>query len=436
MNTLPHELRDAVRSRTEDAPVPPVPWPALRRSRRRRTTRTVATAAVLATAAAGAAAVLGVPGQLPGPDAGPVAPATGLPRGTLAGDAAWVTGMLRQAGRESMGTAEQVRYADDVAGTRVALVLHRNSATEQIAVWYVGPAGAAPERMDGVGGLAPDRVEAFVIPPTTADPKHSTVLALAAPGGRMSVWTNNDVDAGGSQVTGVTPGVEERPGVYTARLAVPFPQVDLRMTGLPGGDWRAPVHGANGFVSNPPRLTDAQWWARTAKDARAAGGSPPPGLSAQHVYDRLGLRSDVAGSRVLWVAPDDGTAVLALRAPSGGWAVVATGPQTLVEAVRLQPAAVPPGSLSLAWYDLRSASPDVGAAPTDDLRLLGPATATTARVTTSAGTPTDVPLDRGTATAPLPDATRVTFLDATGRELTTLEVTPAWPAEGPLNSQQ
>ena len=70
---------------------------------------------------------------------------------------AWVSGILRQAATENMGPARRLIFADDVAGTRVALVAHDITPGEQIAAWYLGPAGAAPEQIDSSGGDDLDR---------------------------------------------------------------------------------------------------------------------------------------------------------------------------------------------------------------------------------------------------------------------------------------
>jgi len=448
---LPEAVRQAVRTQVDALEVSPVPWAALERRHRRGTVRRYGLAAcsvVLVTA-------VGLTTFGPAHDVWTkVSPPAGSPGylrdhslGRLADDPTWSADMLRRARLSPGDTPQRVLFADDIGGVRVALVRTR-SGPEVMVCWFSGPAGAAPASMTVQECDSASRMYRVVVGPTEADPRHATVVAVAASGARMTVWTNNDVGPDGRIVSGVVAGREVMPGVYAVRLPVPFPQVDLRLTGLPGGDQRTPAYGS---IPNPPRLTDAQWWAPAVPGARGdATATPPPGLAVQQTYDALGLRSDIPGARVLWVrrgAFNDTHSLLALRAPSGGWAVVAAdstppirtadGGVTVgsaVEAVVLRPAG-DPDQFAVAWRLTRPTASGIPQ-PTNELGMVGPRSAVAARITRVGGDPITVSLREGAGVVGVADAETVTFLNGSNRVVASTTVAEPWDWQNGVLSHQ
>lgn len=428
--------------------VGPVPWDAIRRRHRRTGVRRAGL--VTGTAAALVAALALGPGDLLPGRSDPL-PAHGFdgPVGRLAADRAWVDGLLQRAGQGRTGAPGRVLFADDIAEARLALVAlgpDRISPTPMVA-WYVGPPGAAPAAMVPSSSDDVRDGPAATVVTGTAKAGYATVVVVGRPGGRLSAWTHNDVDRDGRVASAVVTGQEVRPGLYTARIAVPYPQVDVRLTGLGRDDWRGPARDLTpqpgaGTDTRPPRLDDAAWWAAAQIGARGDAAAPPPGLAVQQTYNALGLSGAVPGSRVLWASSGTSPArsVLALKAPSGGWVLVActsTPPVTdadggtsvgsSLEAVATRPDG-PPGGLALVWPFLSQPDPDRTPAPSGRYGLLGPATAVLAQVPTAEGT-VEVPLQDGTAVTGSEPTGPVTFLGPAG-VLATVPVSPAWDWQG------
>jgi hypothetical protein len=442
---LPAVIRETVRHTTDALQVSPPPWPELRRRHQRaRRVRQTMNTLVTACAFLAVAASLG-----PGRDlfsAVPIPAASShylgtQPLGRLAQDTVWSEAMLQRAATEGLTAfdhPDRVVFADDVAGSRVALVRFRNAQGTLAFCWYTGDEDAPASAMTLHHGYDAARAYGFVVGPSKADNRHATVLVVGPGGATMTAWTNNDVATNGQQISNITTGVEIQPGVYTTRLAVPFPQVVVRLTGLPGGDWRSDATGAQG-VPHPPRLTDTQWWARSSAGARGhVTSTPPPGLNVQQLYDLLALRSDIPGARVLWVQPGTPTpeVVLALRAPAGGLVLVAhaTSHQD-TEAVRLHPAGTL-DDLAFAWHLTERPGLGQSTRTTTRLGLLGPPTAASARIT-AAGTSLLVPLTQGATVTEAPDAATVDFLGPRRKVLATTVVAPPWrPGSGVLGQQR
>jgi hypothetical protein len=443
---LPDAVRETVREHVEAFEVPPVPWAALERRYRRGTMRIygLATLSVTLVAAVGLATVG------PARDAWTrMSPPVGSPRylqdhslGRLANDPTWSAQMLRQARLSPLDTPQQVLFADDIDAVRVSLVRTR-IGNEAMVCWFSGPAGAAPAAMAVEECDSADRMYRVVVGPSQADPRHATVVAVAASGARMSAWTNNDVGRDGRIVSGAVAGREIMPGVYAARLPVPFPQVDLRLDGLPGGDQRAPAYGS---IPNPPRLTDPQWWAPAVRGARGdATATPPPALAVQSTYDVLGLRSDIPGARVLWVrrgAFNDTHSLLALPAPSGGWAIVATDSHPRadgsygsdIEAVALRPAG-DPDRFAISWRLTRPTASG-RPRPTDELGMVGPRNAVTARITRVGGDPITLSLNEGAGVVGVADPETVTFVNAASQVIASTRVAEPWNWDDGILSHQ
>lgn len=163
-------LRPALRQAAHGVDVPEDPWSGFaRRERRHRRTRLIraAMAAVVAVTLVGVQTnVVPLPGWAPGiaVAAAPTALLDAPPRGTLAGDHAWLD-MLRaristdppvridtRLGGWKVGDRDRIQliYGSDQPGHRVALVavpLRFGLLTKEALVWYVGPAGAGAQQM-------------------------------------------------------------------------------------------------------------------------------------------------------------------------------------------------------------------------------------------------------------------------------------------------
>jgi hypothetical protein len=430
-----HDLAVAVRRRTDALPATPVPWAALERGHRNRLRRRASVAAAGAVAAV-AGLLVAVTGVLGGPttsqeDVAPAGPWPGDPG--LAEGSAWARdlhrGVENTCGYESGGGESRVLYADDVAGARIALVRARPAAGDRAVMycWYTGPAGAPAAAMDMQSGN--DATPAYaVLLPLPPGATEATALTLGPPGADLTVWSHDDVTRDGRAVSPRVTGRETAPGVYTARLPVPFNHARVELRGLPGGD-----HWSD-YVSNsdvrPPPLDDAAWWTVAAPGARgddAAG--PPDKLLIGTIYQELALPSQIPGARVLWsqAVGAERHSLLALRAPAGGWAVTAvvTRPrQTFPDGGYSEGSTVlsaeprPDGDLSrlaFAWY-----------ATGDRLGVVGPPQATAVRLTTPSTQPWTVPLPGGAGAVRAVGVRSVEFLDAAGQGLGRVDVSAPW----------
>ncbi|MER5336666.1 hypothetical protein [Micromonospora sp. NPDC002717] len=173
-------LSPALRQAAHGVDVPEDPWPGFaRRERRHRRTRLIRAAVAVAVGAALVGIqtnVVPLPGWAPGiaVAAAPAALLDAPPRGTLAGDQAWLdtlrtristdprisgdtpSGVLNPDGVWKVGDRDRIRllYGSDQPGHRVALVavpLRFGLLTKEALVWYVGPAGAGAEQMHYAG---------------------------------------------------------------------------------------------------------------------------------------------------------------------------------------------------------------------------------------------------------------------------------------------
>ena len=436
------EIAVAVRHRTDALPPMPAPWEALeRRHRNGILRRGSAAAAVMATAAAVLLAVTTGLGSLSTTqgDVVPAGPWPGDPG--LTQGSPWAAELARHVpvdlGGSAAGAEASVLYAADVDGARVAMVrLTQTDPDLPDYWWFTGPAGAAADAMQNVGGYDAGRAFIVLLPLATPKAPEVTVLALSYGGAEMSVWTNDDVTRDGRVTSPHVPGHEIAEGVYTARLKVPLNHAHVELTNLPGGEWGE--FASNSEVQAPP-TSDSAWWAAAAPGARgdAAAAGPPERALIRGVYNTLALPSQVPGSRVLWTVRDgqDRYSAVALRAPSGGWAVagihteppvtsadggVSEGSSVMAAAARPDD----PGRLSLAWY-LDTAVDDAGDLyPTGDrLALVGPPAATQVRLTSQDTATVTLPLADGAGLVRRPGVGTVEFLDGEGRPLDRVDVT-------------
>jgi hypothetical protein len=433
------EIAVAVRRHTDVLPPMPAPWEALeRRHRNGLLRRGSAAATVVATAAAVLLAVATGLGSLTTQD--DVVPAGPWPGDAdLADGSAWAAELEQDAVAGVAGAEATVAYAADIDGVRVAMVRIRQPGSDLSLLhqWFIGPAGAPAAEMTEESGWEEARGYAIVLPLARPGATVATVLALSHPGGDMSVWTNDDVTRGGRVVSPRVTGQEIADGVYTTRLQVPFNHAHVELRGTPGGEWSE--FARSDEVQAPP-TDDAAWWAAGAAGARgdAAAAGPPERLLIRGVYNRLALPSQVPGSRVLWTTSDgrDRYSAVALRAPSGGWAVagihteppvhtddggVSEGSSVMVATPRPDG---DPNRLSLAWYldtDIDTDGQEMAAG--DRLALVGPPTSTDVRLSGATADTVTVPLATGAGLVRREGVGTVEFLADDGTVLDRVEVT-------------
>jgi DNA-directed RNA polymerase specialized sigma24 family protein len=212
--------------------------------------------------------------QLPPPPP-PAADISGLPtRGSLAGDSAFLDGLLQQPWENELtgdypmdvATAEDSRrvlYAADVPAGRWALVVGRPEAVDPLQegiggpyisddlymAWFAGPRGAAPDDMELVTfpyGIAPG------VTPALLDPPSGTLVVVGAPGDQVEVSERVEVAADGTDSRTWTP-VATADGIAETDIdPVDLPwtwAVSYRIT-RDGGT----VHGTpDGLMSTPPQ---------------------------------------------------------------------------------------------------------------------------------------------------------------------------------------
>ena len=439
------EIAVAVRRHTDVLPPMPAPWAALERRHRNGLLRRGSVAATaIATAAAVLLAVATGLGSLTTTqeDVVPAGPWTG--DADLAQGSVWAGDLARHVhtdlGATASGSEASVLYAADIDGVRVAMVrLQGDSTFTDLPAywWFTGPAGAPATEMRNVGGSDTNRAYTLVLPLRTPEATEATVVALGHPGGDMSVWTNDDVAPDGRVLSPHVTGQEIADGVYTARLKVPFNHAHVELRDVPGGEWGE--FARSDEVQAPP-TDDAAWWAAGATGARgdAATAGPPDRLLIRGVYNTLALPSQVPGSRVLWTMRDgrDRHSAVALRAPSGGWAVagihteppvhtddggVSEGSSVVVATPRPDG---DPNRLSLAWYldtDVDQEGQEM--ATGDRLALVGPPASTEVRLSGAITDTVTVPLATGAGVVRREGVGTVEFLADDGTVLDRVDVT-------------
>ncbi|SHH35161.1 hypothetical protein [Geodermatophilus nigrescens] len=428
-----------------------------RRDRRRRT----GTAAV---AVAVAAVVVAVPvvvrgGDDPAPATGVAAPGSvpdgvldGPPRGSLAGDAAFVEGVRRLPwSGDAAGVPEpaldgrRVVFAGEVAGQRWALVAAPNGDQPAplvpdpeletdlgarggtVAAWFTGPAGAAPEQM-AVHGLP--RVVDPAQPLASADPVTGAVVVVTEPGDVVSVSERPEVAADGT-ASRTWARVDAPDGVAL---------VDRGPSPLPSDAayrYRVERDGTEVITTMP----DTPWSQFTQPELDVAWARPQPAAAPgdqvlraemDALLARTGLGPDDVAFSVLWAgdvpAPTVGTARLAVftaTLPSGavyvgttaGVAVDRTGSAGWTCGSELR-AAGDGDRVVAAVCDVTDASADSPVLPT--LVVVAPAGTASARLLdTAGGVLGEVPLVDGVAAVgPPPDGlASVETLDAAGAVL-------------------
>jgi hypothetical protein len=451
-NDLSGAVRDALDQRAQALDVRTPPWQELeagfgqvRRSRRRR--RAARAGGVVVALALAAGGVQG--GVLPYPTwapavtiaASPSALNTGVVRGSLASDRAFLAS-LRQAVADGTRSVESegtwripspddvdVLYASDAGSWRVALVearLRTGLLEGRQQMWFAGPRGAAADRLENRSGNqphdsalswfdAPDGAGAGLLVVVAARPQAYVISTsppvYAADGTVSRPVTRVEPDADGVVAKEVTAGPESE--VVVSPAATPH-------------EWQQ-VRGSTGDPVGAPKLPD-----------RFVDGSPvPPGSRDLLEEARWGLVGP-AGLTMRQATP-------LWAGPLGPWSVAAVG-VTAPSGARLlmvklsapdQPntrvgtdvsTALPAGPLTeaaLAWQ-MDDPADRGDTRPVRHVGVLGPVGATSAQLVDGVTDHPAVALTDRAGLLPPPGAgakrVQVHFRDATGRLLDMVDV--------------
>lgn len=252
-----------------------------------------------------------------------------VPRGSLAADAAYVSGLLERPWYESADAAdaadaldgtEQVLFAGEVPGGVWALVSGSVDG-RRMGVWLHGPTGAAPEelRADGEPVVVADDDPLSYL--RTVDGAGALVV-LARPGDTVELSAGQEITADGSSVRAPFEEVGDADGVAVVDAATLSPAtVELRVSREGRVVYSGPVQGS-------------------AQEGSGAGLSSsveqvgPETLLLDALVDavlqELGLTGYEVANEVIWIGPigngnrpDVLAGVFTVRLPTG--AVVAVG---------------------------------------------------------------------------------------------------------------
>lgn len=301
--------------------------------RQRRNRLTAAGAAVCAVVAAVTVPLLVTGGPATGQTATPSTSSAHerypyQPRGSLAGDAGYLQGLLDRpwgAGPDALDpTRRQVVFAGEVPGGVQALVVGRADGG-WVGMWLHGAPGAAPADLEATN--EPGRIDpsAPMSQSWTLDGTGSLVV-LTRPGDVIEYSPGQVVDAGGA----VTREDWQRVGDDSGLAVVPVGAADdLTRAIRVLRDGRVVEGGSGGGAAQGPIVPDPDLGPALA----GAGGAPDAGLvrlELQTLLPELGLTADQVETHVLWGdavptsgAPDAVATVLTVRVPSG--AVVVAG---------------------------------------------------------------------------------------------------------------
>jgi DNA-directed RNA polymerase specialized sigma24 family protein len=371
----------------------------------------------------------------------PVAPPTvpvlvGPPRGSLAGDAAFLAA-VRQVGwgaQEAPPPQERdVVYAGDTPDGRVALVV--GTVLEDVrGVWLTGPVGAPPEtlRPHVPAGLGRNRPLSLVL----GGPGPATLVVVAGRTDRVEVSDRLQTGPRGTVSRSYQPveavgGVAVVPVRTTARGTATSVRVlrDGTVVDRSGVDWLPPT-GPAAAGTAPAELPDPAPLRPTA--------DPPDDRLVATALVRLAIPLAVEpqqlAPRLLWSGRLPGTpagsvAVVLAHSPGGALVVgtYAGGPGGAVTCG----VSTPPGTADVDGLMVARTCdvPTSGSADPRDARWLlitAPGAAASAEVLDArAGTLATVPLAGGGGLVPLPDGARtVRTADAAGEVLTEVPVAP------------
>lgn len=434
-------------------PRPAPPWPDVesglkhvRRARRVRRAGRVGFATV-AVAAACAGVMSGI---VPYPSYAPVvslpvagghsALDDGRTRGTLAGDPAWLgafrervagEGVQDESGGESWSppaaSRVSVLFASDVGEYRLALVegdWHWGPIGAPQQVWYLGPAGAAAERMTRAQNNSPEDTSYAVFSPGAGEPGHSStaVAVVSAESVQVELDGPPEIDRearvrptlrtvpsfdGASAVAVTEPGPWKL--LIDGRLAEPFDATVADRTPPVIADRRPLRGGALGKGRLYPEFAASTWRA-----ARQPAGSGTFRVAATVA---IGTDPGTAPAVVGVVTLPSGARVLA-----GGGVRDSTGDAMgWVDAAHLLPAGGD-DDLAIAWHP--AAKPSTAA--------MGPAGTATVQWLRG-GTVVGESEARNTmAVTTRADITTARFLDASGDEVGRRAVNRGLEAGGPI----
>jgi len=467
-------LDDVVRDATRPAPRWDEVERRLRDVRRRRRLRDAGRGAALAGVAA--AVVLGAM-VVPRPDAAPrpVTSASGT-RGSLGGDAAWLAGLRdRVAAMPDSGPArdQKVLFAGDVGPYRVALVdvpaepqeppastgssgsvpsgsvsFPRTPAGVHTMAWFLGPAGAPPDRMQPKRGLCLGGSTACGTQFVPAHPPDVESLVLDAPdldadavpgaqrGDRAVVVV---VPLRPTTVTLRGPATYARDGSVGRPAAVPVPESYGAYQAVitdGGRHWLRIGDGEPEGVWGD--MLDAPHFSTDGVTPALHGAGTPPGYQVQGAIFAVqavsGLPIRGSQRRLLWAGTvgDRRSGVVAVTAASGAHVVGVfrqlgspADQGTWLTATAVLPAG-PLEDVAVAWQVPRSRpQEDDDPEPSGRIAVLGPVGATSATFLDGHGRSlTSTTLTDGFGTATAPSTRSVRFTDSTGRALTTTTVRP------------
>lgn len=248
------------------------------------------------------------------------------PRGSLAGDAAYVSGLLERPWYESADAAdaldgtEQVLFAGEVPGGVWALVSGSVDG-RRMGVWLHGPTGAAPEELRADGEpvvVADDEPTSYL---RTVDGVGALVV-LAGPGDIVELSAGQEITADGRSVRAPFEEVGGADGVAVVDAATLAPAtVELRVSREGRVVYSGPVQGS------------AQEGSGTGVSSSVEQVGPETLLLSglvDGVLQELGLTVYDVVSEVVWIGPigngnrpDVLAGVFTVRLPTG--AVVAVG---------------------------------------------------------------------------------------------------------------
>jgi len=388
-------------------------------------------------------------------------------RGSLAGDRAWLDGLLDlewEYDGDSVPDPDpldrRVVWAGDVPGARWALVVGEVDG-ETVGFWYAGRPGAEPFEMtrdEPVTAFAPGEPVAYTasllgFPLANYEPEEpQPMVVVSAPGDAVEVSQRILVAADGTMSRDYVP-VDTLDGVAVTMLegstefgvAASYQVVrDGRVV------HRASPQSMYSIVLQGPADLPA---------ARPLTGSAPESAVAaalQEALRPLGVGLDLLRAELLWAGPIPagtqraGAVVLAVTTPSGGRVVVAeaalgsvfdaadSGDQQRTTSFQASPCLVgtlpAEASLGDAALAMRCGVADPGTGTrAGSIVMTGPPTATDAVLMAADGATLGGPVllaGGGAAVVDDPAAVTVRFVDASGAVLVEAPIAPTPPYDG------
>jgi hypothetical protein len=404
-------LREALTGEAAKATTPDDPWPRFAaretRHRRMRWVRRSAVAGFLVVVVGIQSNVVPLPGWVPGVAvaSAPSRLSAGPSRGSLAGDVAWQDGLRRQVkdmqdpeGLWRVGDRSAIRvvYAGDVPGLRLALVLvplHLGVIKDWTLVWYEGPTGAAPDRMEWSSNTNADTPAATLLYGSVD--RGGAAVVIGPPGASVTV-------SGGATYSAA--GTVDRHPLATSADGSGVAVVDLPAGGPPRLATRITVDGALYFEggldggwsggSGSGQDPSPEMLAVAARDARGPGLDRDRFLAfATTALNDSRLAAEDVTLRLLWTGTVNGVpaALLTVQPRGGGVIVYAMHGGIDLQRTDLRLLLPADGAFErpIAWR-LRAEGKDT---QTDQVVVVAPPGAASVTVTVDGGSPVPVPLD-------------------------------------------